>query len=48
MSIISPQCCIAFSYIAAMNSSSGEDLTKLNLFPTEIISDTYPSDYAGI
>ncbi|CAD8212177.1 unnamed protein product [Paramecium octaurelia] len=48
MTIISPQCGIAFSYISSMNSEIGVDLTKLNLFPTEIISDTYSTVQAGI
>jgi len=30
-----------------MNSSQGKDLTKLNLFPTDIISETYPTEFAG-
>ncbi|CAD8050496.1 unnamed protein product [Paramecium sonneborni] len=48
MTMISPQCGIAFSYISSMNSEVGTDLTKLNLFPTEIISDTYPNNLAGL
>ncbi|CAD8167077.1 unnamed protein product [Paramecium pentaurelia] len=48
MTLISPQCGIAFSYISAMNSQSGNDLTKLNLFPTDIISSTYSTQMAGI
>ncbi|CAD8087917.1 unnamed protein product [Paramecium sonneborni] len=46
--LISPQCGIAFSYISSMNSESGNDLTKLNLFPTQIISDTYSAQIAGL
>lgn len=48
MTAISPQCGVAFSYISAMNSEIGADLTKLNLFPADIISDTYPTSLAGI
>ncbi|CAD8046598.1 unnamed protein product [Paramecium primaurelia] len=48
MTIISPQCGIAFSYISSMNSEIGADLTKLNLFPTTTISDTYPTSLAGL
>lgn len=31
-----------------MNSEIGADLTKLNLFPADIISDTYPTTLAGM
>lgn len=49
ISIISPQCGVAFSYIAAMKASTTEtNIVNVNLFPVDVINSTYPPEMAGL
>lgn len=49
LSTISPQCGAAFSYVSAMKINADEtDMTKINLFPVDIINATFSTDMAGI
>lgn len=49
LTILSPQCGASFSYVTSMKKEEGDiDLLKINLFPIDIINDTFSVESAGI
>ncbi|CAD8160982.1 unnamed protein product [Paramecium pentaurelia] len=47
LSIFSPQCSVAFTYIASMKPGIPGDILSANLFPSEQIMDIYSTKYEG-
>ncbi|CAD8075622.1 unnamed protein product [Paramecium sonneborni] len=48
ITLISPQCGIAFSYISSMNSQNVNNISRIYEFPFKIISNTYSVQIAGL